>query len=353
MSPKDVPPHSLNKPEDKNKFFLDQGVRPKQVFMDGITMGIDLMTINIPYRPLGMTINDPSGKLTSLQIANEVLHKKKFVSHVRGVHGSLIDIFDAVPAHSKNTTGPDRLRVVCEKDKSHVAIVVAGHYFGNPVVSYSFNPNKLTEAGLIELDALLSLTLPHGYASLYTEGVVSHCEFFIDVEGVHYGGLALLDKGKRKVTSFKGSTYNGTRQSLTVGVMYNKAGELKTDAYCTRFEFRIKRHHTTLQQLVESTTFNPLSPFLVVPTNAINSVAKHWKYNPNLATQIEMYGLSGGIKNSTARKSITKQLAEHIVPWWEPETIWAGFKETMTVLRPNYCFGSTEPCFPSSAAACH
>lgn len=353
MNPADIPLNLLNKPEDKNIFFLDQGVRPKQILMEGITIGIDLMTINIPYRPLGMTSTDVSGELTPLQIAKEVFHKNEFICHVHGVHSALIDIFDAVPAQTKNKTGPDRLRVVCEQDKSHVAIVVAGHYFGSPVVSYSFNPNKLTEAGLIELDGLLSLTLPHGYASLYTEGVISHCEFYIDVEDVPYGGLALLDRGKRKVTPFKGSTYNGTRQSLTVGVMYNKAEEQKTDSLCTRFEFRIKRLDTTLEQLVESYTPNPLSPFLITPAVAINSVANNWGNDPGLAHRIVSDGLSGGIKNSTARRSITKQLEEHVEPWWEPENIWVAFQQAMTVLRPNYCFGSTEPCFPSSAAAFH
>jgi hypothetical protein len=353
MNPKDIPSHLLNQPGDKNKFFLHQGVRPKQVLREGINIGIDLMTINIPYRPLGMTINDPSGKLTSLQIAMEVFHKKEFVSHVHGVHNALIEIFDAVPALKKNKTGPDRLRVVCEEDKSHVAIVMAGHYFGFPFISYSFNPNKLTEAGLIALDGLLSLTLPHGYASLYTEGVVSHCEFFIDVDDVTYGSLALLDRGKRKATTYKDTTYNGTRRSLLVGTRYNTAEKLNLDTLRTRFEFRVKRLDTTLKQLVETITPNPLSPFFIVPATAINTVAKHWPYNPNLAIQIERHGLSGGIKNSTARKSITNQLEGHIVPWWEPESIWIAFRQTMAVLRPNYCFGSTEPCFPSSAAACH
>lgn len=204
--------------------------------------------------------------------------------------------------------------MLCEADKSHVAMVVAGKYYGTPVISYSFNPNKLTNSGLNELQSLLELTLDHGYQDLYANGSVSYCEFYIDVENIDYGSLAILDRGKRRVSPFKGTKYCGPRQSVLVGTMYNRAKKLMLDSEVTRFEFRVRRRETTLRQLVELSTPNPLLPFLVVPTTAIASICKKWKYSPDLASAIERNGLHGGIKNSTARKLITKELEACAVP---------------------------------------
>lgn len=355
MNPVDIPLHLLNKPEDKNKFFMDQGVRPKQLLMEGITIGIDLMTINIPYRPLGMTSIDLSGELTSMQFAEQAHHKKQFMSHIYEVRTVLMEIYEAKPTKKEkdDKTATDRLRVLCADDGSHVTTVTVGLCFGTPVISYSFNPNKLTDAGLIEFDVLLSMTLPHGYGSLYTEGVISRCEFYIDVDGVPYGSLALLDKGKRRTTRYDDTTYNGTRHSDLVGAMYNKAEQLKINAHRTRIETRIRQRDVTLQQVVESGIKNPLSPFLVVPASALTLIANEWEHDPTLANRIAKDGLYGGIKNPSARKAVTKRLEELVVPWWDPEKIWASFQQTMSVLRPNYCFGMSDGCFPKFETYCH
>lgn len=76
MSSLKIHPYPLNKPEKEHKSFLDQGFKPNMKLAEGIEIGIDKMTINITYKPLGTIPVD---------INKEVSHKTHFVSYVNYV----------------------------------------------------------------------------------------------------------------------------------------------------------------------------------------------------------------------------------------------------------------------------
>lgn len=147
----------------------------------------------------------------------------------------------APPRAIKGSSTLHRIRVSCEEDGSYVATVTLGLLFGTPVLSYSFNPSKLTSEGCLELEALLTMTHPLGYEGIYVQGVITQFEFFLDLEGVHHSEIVLLDSGKRVTTLYKTTTYQGRRGGTLVGTTYDKAAEQKIDLVLTRIEARVKR----------------------------------------------------------------------------------------------------------------
>ena len=294
--------------------------------MDGIRIGIDQVTISIPYAP-------------PVEGA-QYLYKKEMLGLINYVQYATQHLFKStLPKPVKGTSTLKRINVSCEEDGSYVATVLVGLCYGTPVLNYTFNPSKLTSEGLMELNALLTMTHPLGYAGIYIQGVITRFEFFLDIEDVNLSDLALLDTGKRITTLYKDTTYHGRRGRDLVITAYDKAAEQKIDRVLTRIEARIKRRGVTFQELVETGIANPFAPFIVVPATALNVVASEWKY-PELADQIRQHGLYGGIKNTQARKAITKRLREFSVAWWNPDAIWAKFGTIMDGFRPAFIGGS-------------
>lgn len=314
-------------------------VKPYYELMDGIRMGIDQVTISIPYVPPVQG----DEKLTQDQITKLISvqhhYKKEALGLINYVQNATQHMFkSALPKPLKGAPTLKRINVFCEEDGSYVATVTVGLLFGTPVLNYTFNPHKLTGEGLEELEALLTMTHPLGYAGIYSQGVITRFEFFLDIEDVNPSDLALLDTGRRMTTLYKGTTYHGRRGRNLVGTAYDKAAEQKLDRVLTRIEARIKRRDVTFQELVETGIANPFAPFIVVPAAALNVVASEWKC-PELADQIRQHGLYGGIKNKQARKAITKRLREFSVAWWSPDAIWAKFGTIMDGFRPAFIGG--------------
>lgn len=309
-----------------------QYVREKRELLDGIVLGIDKMEIRIPWKRPSLENIDPKSETAKrLRKAS----KDKFESHLHFVQAQIMENFDTElsPGTSINDK-LKRLAVFSRKDGSRVATIMYGLHFGNPVLTYQFNPSKLTDDGRWELNLLLEMTLPFEYATLYSQGVISRIEPFIDVLDVRHGDLVLLDTGRRKTTLYETTTYQGRRKSPLAATMYDKAKQLGLDMLWTRIEARIHRDDLTLQDFVESGIPNPFAPFLVVSAAALETVAKEWN-RPQLVSEITQHGLKGGIKNSKARRAITLRLKEMTVPWWDPDHIWRQFREMTWGFHPS------------------
>lgn len=316
-------------------------VKKNYPLTEGIAIGIDQISITKPYKPPMLDTSDPTEAQVKQVAKAKIQYKHESLAHINYVRKTLATLFKATPPKpAKYGSKLDSIKVFCEEDGSHVATVRLGLHFGTPVLNYTLNPGKLTDKGFIELDALFCMTYPNDYEGLYIDGAITRFEFFIDVEGVKPADLVLLDIGKRKTTLYKGTTYHGRRGRPLVGTAYDKGAELKTDQVLTRIEARVKRRDMTFQQLVELGIPNPFAQFLVVPSSALETAASEWKY-PELINQVRQHGLQGGIKNAPARKAITKRLGELVVPWWNPEHIWAEFSNIIIGFRPSFIGGGS------------
>lgn len=323
-------------------------VKSRYPLVEGITFGIDRVRISIPFNPPKPSDGHLAKEHTKQLALAQNNYKKERLNHINYVRSALRN-FGFKIAIAKPIQGAerlDRVGVSTEKDNSYVASVMLGLRYSTPVLNFSFNPSKLTDDGLDELETLLALTLPNQYEGLYTDGVISQFEFFIDVEGIKVSDLVLLDTGKRKTTRYKSTTYNGRRGSPLVGTLYDKGVEQGTDQLLTRVEVRVKQRQVTFQQLVESGISNPFSPFLLVPASALTIVANEFKC-PALVGQILQHGLNGGIKNAQARKAITKRLAELVVSWWNPDLIWGEFRKILLGFRPYFIGGGIRESYSS------
>ena len=316
-------------------------VKPSYELIDGITMGIDQVSITIRYIPLQHPDGEPDQDQLKKLITAQHQHKKMAISNINYVRWAAMNLFKSAPPKSvKGLATLHRIKVFCEEDANHIATITLGLFFGKPLLNYSFNPSKLTAEGRMELEALLTMTHHMGYEGIYSEGVIARLEFFLDVEDVPNSDLVLLDTGKRKTTLYKGTTYHGRRGRKLVGTAYNKAAQQKIDRVLTRIEARVKRRDKTLQEVVEGGIANPFAPFIVVPASALDVVANEWPNDPELAHHIQQHGLYGGIKNGQARKAITKRLQEFSLEWWNPDAIWAKFGTILDGFRPAFIGGS-------------
>ena len=319
-----------------------QWVKRKYQLAEGITIGIDRVGISIPFNPPKPCVKQlPMDQIKQL-LSAESHYKKEFRKHINYVRSVLNSDFRVKTGKPNQGAQPlDRVGVYSKKDGAHVATVMLDLNYKTPVLNYSFNPSKLNDNGLDELDTLFELTLFNHYEELYTDGVIARFEFFIDVEGVNASDLVLLDTGRRKTTLYKTTTYSGNRNSNLVGTLYDKGAEQKTNQFLTRVEVRLKRRDVTFQQLVESGINNPFAPFILVPASALSVVANERKC-PDLVGNILQHGLYGGIKNAHARKAITNRLKELAVPWWNPDNIWNEFRQILLGFRPYFIGGGVK-----------
>jgi len=305
----------------------------KHALSDGVALGVDKVEFRIPYKqPPKGTIVQTSDSATHIQPPG----KNSFLNHLYFAREQIIDNFKVTQPKGAIAKGkPARIIVKSRYDYSRVATVMLGLYWGNPVLTYEFNPSKLTEDGVWELNLLFEMTLPFEYLTLYTQGVIKRIEFYIDITGIGYGDLVLLDTGRRKTSQYFDTTYHGKRKSPLAATMYNKAAELKQQEPRTRIEFRVQHRDVTLQDLVESGITNPFEPFLVVPAAALETIADELKC-PRLANDIRKLGLYKATKNIHARKAITQRLKQMVVPWWNHDQIWDHCRQMLRGFRPTY-----------------
>lgn len=297
-----------------------------------IQIGLDRLVLGIPF-PIKPK-SEESNPATQEQIAQFQTEKNEYVTHMKHIE-SVITKF--CPYHCSKSKNKDskRYRVLSEVDAGLICILTLGFTYGTGLINLEVNPSRLTPDRWAELHGLLSVMFNDHYEELYTKGVVSHAEFYVDIPGTKLSSLVLIDNSRRTTTLYKDTTYHGKRGARQVATMYDKAKEQKQKGKLIRIETRINRRDIRFHDLVETDLFNPFSNLVVADVILLHSIAQ--KMNaPKLATQIKELGLYSSVKNAPARHALFAQLKENAVPWWKPETIWTAHRKLLIRLRPEF-----------------
>lgn len=295
-----------------------------------IEIGLDRTVIGLPYPKLSKKDGEnPTAEELNLLDAQ----RKSFVSHLKYIES----VIHSGEYHCSSVKGTNlkRYKVFSDIDGKLLCILTLGLSFSTAVINFEFNPSKLNSDSFAEIDGLLSVMFYDHYDELFENGVVSHAEFFIDIYGEELSNLALIDSERRSTTKYKGTTYQGRRGSRFVGIMYDKAKQLKNGGQLVRIEVRINRRDIRLKDLVEQDLFNPLSTLLAVEVIQMQVMSNKLEC-PHLGNNMAELGLYGAVKNAHARKAIWQYLAQHAAPWWRPDTFWAGHRQLLMKLKPGH-----------------
>lgn len=299
-----------------------------------ILVGLDKITIGLEYPKMPKT--DKQDSITPELIAHVKTKQAAFISNMKHIEAMI----KLGPHKVSNTKNKDlkRYKVFSEIDGGLLCIFSLGFSFGTGVINFEINPSRLTKEKWDELLDLLSILFNDHYEELYTNGVVSHAEFYVDIPDEDLPNLVLVDLGRRAYTLFKGTTYLGRRKSHSSVAMYDKAKEQKQNGKLVRIEIRFNDRGIRFQVFVENDLFNPFSNILVVDVNQLNLVANEWK-NPQLANHIIELGLYEAVKNKNAREAILAKLKENAVTWWKPDLFWAAHRELLLRFKPGQAGG--------------
>lgn len=299
-----------------------------------VQVGLDRLVIGIPYPK--QPKQNLTGPVTQEQIAKFIADKKEFVSGMKYIESMIVDNF---PHYIGKTQNKDLKRInVLSESGGLLCTFSLGFSFGTGVVNLEMNPSKMCPNKWTELFGCIDLFFSNGYHELYTKGVVSHAEFFVDVSEEDLAGLVLLDEGRRATTHYNGTTYLGKRSSPHVTTIYDKAKEQKKDEKLVRVEERINRRDIRLQDLVENDLFNPFSNSMVVNVNQVQIVSNEFNKS-KFVNHIKEFGLSGSGINIHSRKKMLARLKENTVDWWQPELFWATHREMLMKFKPNHVGG--------------
>lgn len=300
-----------------------------------VQVGLDRMVIGFPY-PKKLE-NNLAAPPTKLQLAKFEEDKKEFLSKMLYTQSIIKENFDYYVAKTNNKF-LKRFNVL--SGGSLLCTFTFGYCHGNGVMNFEFNPSKLGEQKLAELFGWIDVFFYNGYQELYTKGVVSHAEFFVDVPDEDLSGLVLIDEGRRAYTLYEGTTYLGRRKSELSVAMYDKAKELEqtTDGKLVRVEARLCDRDIRFQDLVENDLFNPFGNSMVVNVTKLKFIAQEFNKS-QFVNHIKELGLSGSGINVHTRKKMLAKLKENTVDWWQPETFWAAHREMLMKFRPNHVGG--------------
>lgn len=299
-------------------------------------LGIDRVVIGIPFKHITASLFYYKGQASAHD--EEYAEWKAQVAAIKYIEYALTSFFK-VKAEKIQGTYLRRIRVFSDESNRLLMVVILGKTpTGIPVLNFEFNPSKLSQYDWDEVEGGLTVLLDHHYAELYQKGVVSHFEFFIDMDQHAIGDLVLLDLGRRTRSNSSTTTYSGKRAGRMVGTMYDKAAELGRVGNLVRIEARINRRDLAFHTLVEGGLSNPFTSFIVVPAEALATIAAEWK-QPYLEHHLCELGLYEVVKNPHARKKIASRLGELAMPWWKPEAYWHTFSQMLLHFRPPNLMG--------------
>jgi hypothetical protein len=316
--------------------------------IDGVAYtGIDKVVIGIPFKPI---ISDDMSDSEKVIVMIEAM--KYGCATVKYIENSLEGVFGIFGKPLKKIPMLKRYHLRSDAGgKKLIAVILAGkNPNGVPVLNFEFNPSKMDEGDWGEFEVALSLLLFNHYEELYAQGVVSHVEFFIDLDQYSPNDLVLLSLARRSHTEFKTTAYCGKRASRLVGTIYNKADQMKISGNLIRVEIRLNGRDMQFQTLVEKNVRNPLKEFVVVPSDALDKISNEWNL-PCLGDKIKNFGVHESIKNKHARKAILERLNELAAPWWNPEKLWGNYRTMLAEFRPDFIGGNTNGLAPLSGTA--
>ena len=188
--------------------------------LEGISyIGIDRVVIGIPFNQLDQMDGSifPGEKLKE---ANTQIHY---------IQDTLTEIFGISGKPLKGIPLLKRYHLKSEEGSGNLigSIMVGRNPNGLPVLNFEFNPSKISQGDWQEYEVALSLLLFNHYEELYLHGVVSHFEFFLDLEQYLPDDLVLISLARRSHSQYKNTQYRGRRGSKLVGTIYDKSGQLK------------------------------------------------------------------------------------------------------------------------------
>lgn len=304
------------------------------------SIGIDKVSIGLP---LGLPPDiEMDAVLKSAWIIEYAKSCNELLYHVQD---TLINVLESKGKRIKGKAALWRYPLI-DQNNQHISTILLGRTpQGVPVLNFEFNPSLMSFANWQELSGLLDLLLYGGFEELYAIGVVSHMEFFIDLEGGEQTELVMLSLTRRSHSQFKTSQYRGRRGSKLVGTIYNKGAQMKLSAPRTRIEIRINRRDLKFWEIVEMEVQNPFEQFVVVPKSALENISDEWNV-PTLGNALLEFGLFDGVANKFARNAIANRLQENVIQDWQPDKLWAGFKGLLDEFKPSNELGFSDEFAP-------
>jgi hypothetical protein len=120
-----------------------------------------------------------------------------------------------------------------------------------PFLRFKFNPSKLGEMGIIELQSELDNLLSPGWKHILQHGRITRLDIALDVAGISLDSITITPNGPLRTTVYKRSgnietIYLGAPKSANQWRIYDKAVELKSKGIAVacgtlvRFERRIR-----------------------------------------------------------------------------------------------------------------
>ncbi len=200
---------------------------------------------------------------------------------------------------------------------------------------FEFNPNHVQ---MSELHGHLNLLLHHGYWSLLKRGIVTECEFAVDIKDAKFHDYLFLDRKIRSGSSgfrMVGSDYVGSHRSNRNFLAYDKRKELLDHKKYElghdklRIEARIRgAYRFPLKEIAGFAS--PFNSLLVINRYAfaasavpiVSKLREQLQHNDS-CLQLAYLGLSPKHRlQAFAALSAMKPI------WWQPETIWANFPQS-------------------------
>jgi hypothetical protein len=284
----------------------------------------------LPY-PRLITSNGISPTAEELNVLDA--QKRRFHFQMKHIE-SMILMGNHQLANTKNND-IKRYHVLSADHDSVLCIVTLDFRLGAGAIGFEFNPSKLSPDNFNELSGRLMTMFSYDDEQLFSRGIVSHADFYIDLAGEDVSNFVLIDSGPRSPRHDKRTTYYGERGSRFVTSMCYKAKQQEIGGEILRLEARINRRDILFKDLVEQDQFNPFSTGVIVEPSTLKLVGQAWN-NPLLGDRLFVLGLHGAIDNKPARQVIWAFLKERSVSWWQPETFWAAHRELLLKLKPGH-----------------
>ena len=321
---------SIDKPLLIN-YIRNRGLDMKSLILNGteVRLGIDKTVLGLKYPS---ATNEQLKEMTDDSKAKLKLTQKQFIAKKLYIQ----NVIKSACVFSKKSVNHylTRYFIKSESDNTDVCEIYLGQAGTTHIINIKFNPSKLSMDGKAEFDGLLAVTFNDHFEEVYSNSVVSHIEFFIDVLDIDQDDYVIVDLSRRTATNYKETRYQGKRTSPLSLAYYNKGKQLNVDDSITRIEARIERRDIKFQDLVESDLYNPFQQFIVISKKNLQLIALD-KGCPKIADKIIEFGLFKAIKNPLARKSFATLIREHRAPWWDIHVFWQTHRELLQGLKPQ------------------
>ncbi len=225
--------------------------------------------------------------------------------------------------------------------------VLFGKHRGEFRAWFGFNPNKVV---MWELEGHLNMMLEKGILTLIERGIVTHCEFAIDVPNEQMDHLVFLSRTHRQQDLTwldRGGLYVGSRHHGELYFhIYDKRKELRevkgeeVGHPLLRIEARIsgnRRFH--FRELLELAS--PFTCLLVIEVGRVIQLHNEELLGDVLSIQgqpCEIQYQLGSLTGSR-KKWVLERLSNYEVAWWKPGMLWKRLEESLAWMVEGVRYG--------------